>query len=188
MGIRDKPTAPASPWQNGFAERLIESIRRECLDHIIVLGEAHLRRILKSYADYYNGVRTHRSLDKDATVSRQIQRIGSIKSHAILGGLHPGLSFRYTHPSRNHRSRWFPLIDALSWTASERNSCRRFQSCRRKPWHPALTPARPERQRPAQQIKHVLSCARLVVGSPGVRIHIAKSSASAQLHLSGRPR
>jgi len=48
MGIRDKPTAPASPWQNGFAERLIGSIRRECLDHVIVLGEAHLRRILKS--------------------------------------------------------------------------------------------------------------------------------------------
>ena len=64
MGIRDKPTAPASPWQNGFAERLIGSIRRECLDHIIVLGEVHLRRILKSYADYYNGVRTHRSSNK----------------------------------------------------------------------------------------------------------------------------
>src|ERR1035437_3624015 len=46
MGIRDKPIAPASPWQNGFAERLIGSIRRECLDHVIVLGEAHLRRIL----------------------------------------------------------------------------------------------------------------------------------------------
>jgi transposase InsO family protein len=56
MGIRDKPTAPASPWQNGFAERLIGSIQRECVDHIIVLGEAHLRRILKSYADYYNPV------------------------------------------------------------------------------------------------------------------------------------
>jgi hypothetical protein len=56
MGIRDKPTAPASPWQNGFAERLIGSIRRECVDHIIVLGEAHLRRILKSYAEYYNRV------------------------------------------------------------------------------------------------------------------------------------
>jgi len=51
MGIRDKPIAPASPWQNGFAERLIGSLRRECLDHIIVLGEAHLRRILKSYAE-----------------------------------------------------------------------------------------------------------------------------------------
>src|SRR4029077_16159693 len=58
MGIRDKPIAPASPRQNGFAERLIGSVRRECLDHIIVLGEAHLRRILKSYARYYNETRT----------------------------------------------------------------------------------------------------------------------------------
>src|SRR5258706_26933 len=88
MGIRDKPTAPALPWQNGFAERLIGSIRRECVDHIIVLDEMHLRRVLKSYADYYNSLRTHRSLHKDAPVSRQIQRIGSIKSHAILRGLH----------------------------------------------------------------------------------------------------
>jgi transposase InsO family protein len=88
MGIRDKPTAPASPWQNGFAERLIGSIRRECADHIIVLGEMHLRRILKSYADYYNSVRTHRSLNKDAPVSRLVQRTGVISSRAILGGLH----------------------------------------------------------------------------------------------------
>jgi len=56
MGIRDKPIAAASPWQNGFAERLIGSIRRECLDHIIISGEAHLRRILISYAAYYNPV------------------------------------------------------------------------------------------------------------------------------------
>ncbi|MGB5182814.1 MAG: integrase core domain-containing protein [Xanthobacteraceae bacterium] len=88
MGIRDKPVAPASPWQNGFAERLIGSIRRECVDPIVVLGEAHLRRILESYARYYNGIRTHRSLDKDAPTFRPIQRIGNIASHAILGGLH----------------------------------------------------------------------------------------------------
>jgi transposase InsO family protein len=88
MGIRDKPIAPASPWQNGFAERLIGSIRRECLDHVIVLGAEHLRRTLKSYADYYNGVRTHRSLNKDAPVSRPVQRSGVISSHALLGGLH----------------------------------------------------------------------------------------------------
>jgi transposase InsO family protein len=56
--IRDKPIAPASPWQNAVAERLIGSIRRECLDHIVVLGEAHLRRILKSYTLYYNETRT----------------------------------------------------------------------------------------------------------------------------------
>src|SRR5260221_7316652 len=88
MGIRDKPTAPASPWQNGFVERLIGSIRRECVDHIIVLGEMHLRQILRSYADYYNRVRTHRSLNKDAPVSRPIQRTGVINSRAILRGLH----------------------------------------------------------------------------------------------------
>jgi transposase InsO family protein len=88
MGIRDKPTAPASPWQNGFAERLIGSIRRECLDHIIVSGEAHLRRTLISYAAYYNFVRTHRSLHKDAPIFRPIQQIGIIRSHPILGGLH----------------------------------------------------------------------------------------------------
>jgi transposase InsO family protein len=88
IGIRDKPIAPASPWQNDFAERLIGSIRRGCLDHVIVLGEAHLRPILKSYADYYNGLRTHRSLNKDAPVSRLVQRTGVISSRAILGGLH----------------------------------------------------------------------------------------------------
>jgi len=88
MGIRDKPTAPSSPWQKGFAERLIGSIRRECLNHVIVLGEAHLRRILRSYADYYNFVRTHRSLHKDAPISRPIHQAGIIRSHPILGGLH----------------------------------------------------------------------------------------------------
>jgi transposase InsO family protein len=80
--------APASPWQNGFAERLIGSIRRECLDHIVVFGEVHLHRILRSYAYYYNYIRTHRSLDKDAPVSRPVQRTGIISSHAIPGGLH----------------------------------------------------------------------------------------------------
>jgi transposase InsO family protein len=88
MGIRDKPTVPASPGQNGFAERLIGLIRHECVDHIIVVGEAHLRRVLKSYADYYNSARTHRSLNKDAPVSRPVQRTGVISSRAILGGLH----------------------------------------------------------------------------------------------------
>jgi len=89
MGIRDKPIAPASPWQNGFAERLIGSIRRECLDHIIVLGEVHLRRILKSYARYYNETRTHLALDKDAPLSRTVKRAGRILCRPILGGLLP---------------------------------------------------------------------------------------------------
>ena len=95
MGIRDKPIAPASPWQNGSVERLIGSIRRECVDHIIVVGEAHLRRIPKSYARYYNEMRTHLALDKDAPVSRPVQRTGVIRSRAILGGppLPQGLGF-----------------------------------------------------------------------------------------------
>src|ERR1700731_270558 len=88
MGIRDKPIAPASPWQNGFAERLIGSIRRGCLDHIIVLGETHLRRILKSYARYYNETRTHLALDKDAPLSRTVKRAGRILCRPVLGGLH----------------------------------------------------------------------------------------------------
>jgi transposase InsO family protein len=88
MGIRDKPIAPASPWQNSFAERLIGSIRRECVDHVIALGEQHLRQVVKSYASYYNTSRTHRALAKDAPVSRPIQRIGRIVSHALVGGLH----------------------------------------------------------------------------------------------------
>jgi hypothetical protein len=88
MGILDKPIAPASPWQNGFVERLIGSIRRQCADHIVVLGEAHLRRILKSYARYYSETRTHLALDKDAPASRPVQRTGVVRSLAVLGGLH----------------------------------------------------------------------------------------------------
>jgi transposase InsO family protein len=88
MGIRDRPIARGSPWQNGFVEWLIGSIRRECLDHVIVVGEAHLRRILRSYCRYYNEIRTHRSLNKDAPLRRPIQSVGTIRSRAILGGLH----------------------------------------------------------------------------------------------------
>ncbi len=88
MGIRDKPIAPGSPWQNGFAERLIGSIRRECVDHVIALGEAHLRGILTKYATYYNELRTHRCLNKDAPIRRAIQHVGCIVSAPALGGLH----------------------------------------------------------------------------------------------------
>ena len=88
MGIRDHPTAPRSPWQNGHAERVIGSIRRDCLDHVIVFGEAHLRRVLKSYACYYNQIRTHLALDKDAPEFRQAQRVGAIVALPLLGGLH----------------------------------------------------------------------------------------------------
>src|SRR5216684_3604082 len=88
MGIRDRPTSPRSPWQNGFAERLIGSIRRECLDHVVVFGERHLRHILLSYMTYYNEVRTHLSLEKDTPVSRAVERTGHILCGPVLGGLH----------------------------------------------------------------------------------------------------
>jgi Integrase core domain len=100
MGIRNRPTSPAAPWQNGFAERLIGLILRECLDHVVIWSEAHLRRVLKSHADYYNGVRTHRSLHKDAPISRPVQRSGLYKltrrSGRTSSPLRPCLGFRYT--------------------------------------------------------------------------------------------
>jgi transposase InsO family protein len=88
MGIRDRPIAPLSPWQNAYIERLIGSIRRECLDHVIVFSAAHLRQILKAYAAYYNMARTHWSLGKDAPFHRATQHVGSIVAQPILGGLH----------------------------------------------------------------------------------------------------
>lgn len=88
MGIRDRPTAPRSPWQNAYAERLIGSIRRECLDHMIVFGESHLHRILESHTAYYNDLRTHLSLNKDSPAGRPIQGPGQISATPILGGLH----------------------------------------------------------------------------------------------------
>jgi transposase InsO family protein len=86
--IRDHPIAPRSPWQNGHAERLIGSIRRECLDHIVVFGEGHLRRILATYTGYYNELRTHLSLDKDSPNRRPVQWHGHLIAQSILGGLH----------------------------------------------------------------------------------------------------
>ena len=88
LGIRDHPTAPRSPWQNGYAERIIGSIRRECLDHSIIFGEAHLRQTLRSYAHYYNRTRTHLSLAKDSPIHRAVQRRGDIIRRPHLSGLH----------------------------------------------------------------------------------------------------
>jgi Integrase core domain len=88
MGIRDRPTSFRSPWQNGYVERLIGSVRRECTDHLIALNAEHLRRILAKYAIYYNEVRTHVSLEQDAPCVRPIERIGNVVAHPILGGLH----------------------------------------------------------------------------------------------------
>jgi len=88
MGIRDRPISARSPWQNGYAERLIGSIRRECLDHVVVFGERHLRHLLTAYQKYYNEVRTHLSLRKDAPVRREVHRTGRIVPIPVLGGLH----------------------------------------------------------------------------------------------------
>ena len=88
MGIRDRPISAQSPWQNPYVERLIGSMRRDCLDHVVVLGERHLRHLLRSYQRYYNDVRTHLSLHKDAPVPRKVRRAGRVLSVPILGGLH----------------------------------------------------------------------------------------------------
>ena len=94
MGITEVVTAPASPWQNPYCERLIGSIRRECLDHVIVLNERHLRRVLRGYASYYHSSRTHRSLDDDCPDPRPAEppEIGDVVVIAQVGGLH----HRYT--------------------------------------------------------------------------------------------
>jgi transposase InsO family protein len=88
MGIRDQPTSYRSPWQNGHTERLIGSVRRECTDHLIAFNAEHLRRILARFTTYYNEMRTHVSLGKDAPHTRLIERIGDVVAHPILGGLH----------------------------------------------------------------------------------------------------
>ena len=88
MGIWDRPITSRSPRMNGHAERLIGSIRRECLDHVVVMGDAHLRRTLTAYAAYYNAARTHLALEKDAPLGRPIQASGRVVPVPVLGGLH----------------------------------------------------------------------------------------------------
>lgn len=88
MGIRDHPISPRSPWQNPYAERLIGTLRRECLDHVLIFGERHLRQLLNSYSFYYNATRTHLGLSKDAPLPRPAQRSGAIVAVPILSGLH----------------------------------------------------------------------------------------------------
>jgi transposase InsO family protein len=88
VGIEDRPIKPHSPWGNGHIERLIGSIRRECLDRLIIINTAHLRRVLAEYARYYNADRTHLSLEKDTPTFRPVERHGRIVSRSMLGGLH----------------------------------------------------------------------------------------------------
>jgi transposase InsO family protein len=90
MAITDVPTAPRSPWQNGYVEPLIGSVRRECLDHIIAVNDRQLRRVLNSYLAYYNQTRTHLALDKDAPEPRPAanDNDGPIVAFPEVGGLH----------------------------------------------------------------------------------------------------
>src|SRR2546429_771078 len=87
MGIRDRPISPRSPWQNPYVERLIGTLRRECLDHVLIFGEPHLRRVLTLYSVYYNETRTHLGLGKDAPLRRAVQRSGAIVTAPVLSGL-----------------------------------------------------------------------------------------------------
>jgi len=90
MNIKEVKIAPRSPWQSPYVERLIGSIRRECLDHVIVLSERHLKRLLTNYLSYYHNYRTHLSLDMDSPVSRpvQIKEMGNVIAFPEVGGLH----------------------------------------------------------------------------------------------------
>ena len=107
MGIEEVLTAPHSPWQNPYAERLVRSIRRECLDHVMVLGERHLRRVLRAYFAHYHKSRTHLSLGKEAPEPRAVQppSMGEVVELPEVAGLH----HRYERP-------------ALSWTATSRKA------------------------------------------------------------------
>lgn len=89
FGLKDMPTAPHSPWQNPIAERVNGTLRRECLDQVIILNENHLQSVLDDYINNdYNVARTHRSLNKGSPVSRPVQNRGKIVSKPVLGGLH----------------------------------------------------------------------------------------------------
>jgi transposase InsO family protein len=88
MEIRDRPISPNSPWQNPYVERLIGTLRRDCLDHVLISGERHLRQVLTAYPLYYNEARTHLGLGKDTPLGRAAQRSGRITATPILSGLH----------------------------------------------------------------------------------------------------
>ncbi len=90
MGIKEVKTAPRSPWQSPYVERLIGTLRRDCLDHVVVLNENHLRRLVRGYLAYYHGFRTHLSLGKDTPEPRPVEPPdqGNIVEIPMVGGLH----------------------------------------------------------------------------------------------------
>ena len=96
LGIHEVTIAPRAPWQNPYVERLIGTLRRECVDHLVVLNDAHLRRVLHAYLAYYHATRTHLSLDKDAPEPRPVEYPdrGRIVKTPMVGGLHHRYSRR----------------------------------------------------------------------------------------------
>ena len=98
MGIRDRPISPRSPWQNPYVERLIGTLRRDCLDHVLIFGKRHLRQVLTLYSLYYNETRTHLGLSKDAPLRRAVQRSGTIVTTPILSVATRGYEFREGQP------------------------------------------------------------------------------------------
>ena len=88
--MEDKPTSPQSPWQNGYCERMVGTLKRECLNHMIIFNERHARRVIREFLDYYHEDRTHQGLDQKTPGGREIQPpvIGPVKGRPILGGLH----------------------------------------------------------------------------------------------------
>jgi hypothetical protein len=130
MGIRDRPISPRSPWQNGHVERLIGSIRRECLDHVVALGERHVRDLLTNHQTYYNGARTHLALDKDALFRRPPQTETVRFTMSIRGPAPPRPSLPCC-PARPGK-RWSPRSPRVSATSRGRlwASQRDWQACR----------------------------------------------------------
>jgi hypothetical protein len=121
MGIRDRPTSPRSPWQNGFVERLIGSIRRECLDHVVVFAERHLCHVLLSYMNYYNEMRTHLSMGKDAPVPRAVERGAhqlSTCTGRVASSIPPDLIYDRHTRIRDAFPEPLPMDDYLKWAAA----------------------------------------------------------------------
>jgi len=115
--IQEVLSAPRSPWQRAYVERVIGSIRRECLDHVIVLDEESLRRTLHSYFSYYHRSRLHLSLDKDSPDSRSVQSVGRIIAFPEVGGLHHRYERRAAHHCRlNKRSIGNNIVQLSSFT------------------------------------------------------------------------
>ena len=162
MGIRDRPTAPRSPWQNGYCERAIGSIRRECLDHVVVFGERHLRRLLRSYATYYNEARTHLSVNKDAPSPLTVHAVGGVSlRHFSADFIICTCEFEFRHAQRRgskaSSSRGFGHYcrSRRLWASGirPRDICLR-SSCWKISWRQSLRPQSPDLRYPRDGRRH----------------------------------